>query len=135
MNSANGKYSCTYCRTFKQVFCEAESFFGTNKSKSHLVEGLGRNINDWSEIKRSNLSIRNDMIVKLEPENFIIDTLHLRIRILEKLFSLIISSIINYKKDNKNLIIDELNENMKINNISASIYSKIKMEFYIKYKL
>jgi hypothetical protein len=96
---------------------------------------LGRDINDWSEIKRSNFGIRNDMIIKLEPENFIIDTLHLRIRILEKLFSSIISSVINYKKDTKNLIIDELNKNMKINNISASINSEIKSEFYIKYKL
>jgi hypothetical protein len=39
MNSANGKYSCICCRTSKQDFCEVETFFGMNKSRSHLVFG------------------------------------------------------------------------------------------------
>jgi len=73
------------------------------------------------------------MIIKINPENYVVDTLHLRIRLTEKIFSSIISSLTNYLKNNK--VIEDLNKELQSNNINANIYSELKSEFFIKYKL
>jgi hypothetical protein len=135
INSVCGKYCCIYCRSHKNSYSEVESFFLENKARSHLEGGLGRDSTDWCDIKRGLYGIKNDMLITIRPDSFIIDTLHLRIRICEKFFSSVISSLISFKKDEKNSIIQEINSQLKANNLKATIHCEVKNENFVKYKI
>jgi hypothetical protein len=90
INSVCGKYYCIYYRSHKNSYSEVESFFLENKARFHLEGGFGRDFTDWFDIKRSLYGIKNYMLITIRPDSFIIDTLHLRIRICEKFFSSVI---------------------------------------------
>jgi hypothetical protein len=135
INHVSGKYCCLYCRTAKHDFSNAKSFIEENKARSHLNGGLGRQLQDWNDIKRGQFGIKNDMIMKIEPQNYIIDTLHLRIRITEKFFSSLLSSIIEKTRIKNLVIIEDLNFELNVSKINAKINLEVLSDVYIKYKL
>ncbi len=127
------KFNCIYCSINKNQISDVNNFFANQLWKSRLEGGLGRVESDWNDIKRDRIGIKNDMLVKISPNSVVIDTLHLRIRILEKFVSSVISSIINFELNDK--FVELMNEELKRNNICANIYSDVKSEFCIKYKI
>jgi len=74
-------------------------------------------------------------MIRLEPSHYITDTLHLRIRILEKVFYSVFSTIISLKKSDASKTIDEFNDELNINNIPGRIVSEKLSENHIKYKI
>jgi hypothetical protein len=135
INNVSEKYCCLYCRTAKHYFSNAKSFIEENKARSHLNGGLGRQLKDWNDIKRGQFGIKKDMIMKIEPQNYVINTLHLRIRITEKFFSSLLSSIIEKTRIKYLVIIEDLNFELNISKINAKINLEVLSDVYIKYKL
>jgi hypothetical protein len=127
------KFNCIYCTIPKNNLSEVNNFFDNHLWKPKIEGGLGRVENDWNDIKRENVGIKNDMLIKISPDSIVVDTLHLRLRILEKFLSSVISSVINYDKNSN--FIEIMNAELINKKITANIYSDIKSEYYIKYKI
>ncbi len=75
------------------------------------------------------------MLIKIPVNCIVVDTLHLRMRIIEKFISSVLSSIVNKERNTNIDIIETLNKELQKNNFSATIHVETKGEFFIKYKL
>jgi hypothetical protein len=123
INSVSGKYHCCYCK------CP--------KDKSHDLSQKyeERNIKDWDSIGKQSFGIIRKMIIELRPDYYIVDTFHLRLRVLEKFFSSILTTILNFRKDDDFKTIEELNLYFLSQNIVAKIVKIPINDNYIKYKI
>jgi hypothetical protein len=57
---------------------------------------------DWNYIERKNLGIKYDMLIKIPVNCIVVFTFDLRIRIIEKFISSVLSSIVNKERNNYN---------------------------------
>jgi hypothetical protein len=131
LNSVSGKYHCIYCKTSKEKFYEIKTFFDNISEKNDIK----RKLSDWSENSKVKNGIINDMMIKTDIHNFIVDTLHLRIRIVEKVFSAVFSSIVNSNKIQFFATINQFNNALINNQMPGEIYKEDLSDNYVKYKI
>jgi hypothetical protein len=94
-----------------------------------------RKLSDWYENSKVKNGIVNDMIIKTDIHNFVVDTLHLRIRIVEKIFSAVFSSIVNSNKNQFFTTINQFNIALMNNQTPGEIYKEVLNDNYVKYKI
>ncbi len=74
-------------------------------------------------------------MIKTDIHNIIVDTLHLRIRIVEKVFSAVFCSIVNSNKNQFFTTINQFNIALMNNQMPGAIYKDDLSVYYVKYKI
>jgi hypothetical protein len=132
INSVSEKFYCIYCKTFKDKYYDVKTILNNTSSNTNDIK---RKLSDWSEISKVKNGIVNNMMIKTDIHNFIVDTLHLRIRIVEKIFSAVFISIVNSTKNQFFSTINQINIALINNQIPGEIYKVVLSDNYVKYKI
>ena len=113
LNSVAGNYICVYCKANKKQFTDFELIL-SNKFEP-------RRIQDWDS-QENTIGIKKKMLIKLNNINdYVVDTLHLKIRISDKIIDASVMIVSNVMKLNINELIETLNTDIEKNNITAKL--------------
>lgn len=132
LNSVAGKQHCVYCKAKKVEFINYDNFFENVINNTNLK----RTIKDFDDEKFNNGFVNKPLLRLRKMSHYIIDTLHLRLRIIDKFVSSVLSAV----KDKEGIVnikelVDKLNKTFIDKYCNSSLHINEKSKFYFEYKI
>ena len=115
----------------KKDFINYNNFFENNISNTNLK----RTVEDLDSTVFTDGFVNKPILKLKQISHYVIDTLHLRLRITDKLVSSVFNTVISNETLTANEFFDKLNDKLKDNYCNSSIHIYEKNEFYIEYKI